>query len=178
MTKPRKERERDPADPSRRQARHWSRSSFQIHSKQDSQFIQAGAPDRSRLRQSFRAFSANGVVGKVELSELRHARQSSFRQGFGAFSANGVVGKGSRAFSANGVAGKVKQSELRHARQSSLRQGFRAFSANGVVGKVERRLVALIGASHRPPPPRLFSILFRPVWSFTRAHRVLSGLEV
>eukprot|EP00968_Pinguiococcus_pyrenoidosus_P010716 scaffold854_cov276-Pinguiococcus_pyrenoidosus.AAC.1 len=70
------------------------------------------------------AFGPNGVAHKVELSELRHARQSLLRQGF-------------RAFSANGVVGKVELSELRHARQSSLRQGFRAFSANGVVGKVE-----------------------------------------
>eukprot|EP00968_Pinguiococcus_pyrenoidosus_P024959 scaffold5254_cov115-Pinguiococcus_pyrenoidosus.AAC.1 len=40
-----------------------------------------------------RAVSANGVVGKAELSELRHARQSSLRQGFRAFIANGVAPK-------------------------------------------------------------------------------------
>eukprot|EP00975_Prorocentrum_lima_P052426 10988215-Prorocentrum_lima.AAC.1 len=37
-TKPRRERECDPVDPSRRQARHCSRSSRQIHSKQERSF--------------------------------------------------------------------------------------------------------------------------------------------
>eukprot|EP00968_Pinguiococcus_pyrenoidosus_P022927 scaffold3474_cov246-Pinguiococcus_pyrenoidosus.AAC.2 len=118
-----------------------------------SQFIQAGAPDRSRLRQGFRAFIANVVEAQVKISESWHARQSALRQGCRAFSANGVVPKielselrharqsslrqGFRAFSANGVPGKAELSEPRHARQSSLRQGFRAFRANGVVPKVE-----------------------------------------
>eukprot|EP00968_Pinguiococcus_pyrenoidosus_P003591 scaffold238_cov141-Pinguiococcus_pyrenoidosus.AAC.2 len=40
-----------------------------------------------------RAVIANGVASKVELSELRYARQSSLRQGSRAFSANGVGSK-------------------------------------------------------------------------------------
>eukprot|EP00975_Prorocentrum_lima_P002115 458621-Prorocentrum_lima.AAC.1 len=37
-TKPRKERERNPGNPFRRQARHWSKSSCQIHLRKASSF--------------------------------------------------------------------------------------------------------------------------------------------